>query len=116
MHFQINNPQAQIVTVMRGHIYDVVVDLRVDSKTFGNWHGVELSDAGPRQVYMSPGFAHGFVVLSEWADLHYNVSTLYNPNDEGGILWNDPDLAIQWPVTNPIISLKDKNLKYFTNL
>jgi len=116
MHFQINQPQAQIVTVMRGCIFDVVVDLRLDSKTFGNWHGIELSDSGPRQVYMAPGFAHGFLVLSEWADMHYNVSTHYNVSDDGGILWNDPDVAIQWPVTNPIISPKDKKLKYFNDL
>jgi len=116
MHYQIHHPQAQIVTVMRGHIFDVVIDLRPNSKTFGNWHGVELNEDGPRQVYMAPGFAHGFVVLSDWADMHYNVSAHYDPSDEGGVLWNDPDISIQWPVTNPILSLKDKNLKHFKNL
>jgi len=116
MHYQINQPQAQIVTVIRGNILDVVVDLRIDSKTYGKWESVELSDNGPRQVYMAPGFAHGFLVISEWADLHYNVSRNYNPSDEGGILWNDPDVNINWPSNSPIVSGKDQKLNYFKDL
>src|ERR1700741_3978350 len=83
LHFQVKRPQAQIVTVMRGRVFDVAVDLRPDSASFGRWYGVELSDEGPRQLYMAPGFAHGFCVLSDFADLHYKVSQLYDRTDEG---------------------------------
>ena len=108
MHFQIKHPQAQIVTVMRGRIFDVGVDVRPHSSTFGKWYGVELSDdAGPRQIYMAPGFAHGFCVLSDWADLHYKVSRNYDASDEGGLFWNDPDVGIQWPIDKPIIATRD---------
>jgi dTDP-4-dehydrorhamnose 3,5-epimerase len=107
LHFQVKHPQAQIVTVMRGRVFDVAVDLRPDSASFGRWYGVELSDEGPRQLYMPPGFAHGFCVLSDSADLHYKVSRLYDHADEGGIIWNDPDLAIQWPIGDPILSGRD---------
>ena len=79
LHFQVNRPQAQIVTIMRGSVFDVGVDLRRNSPTFGKWHGVELSDVGQRQVYMAPGIAHGFCVLSDWADLHYKVSNFMIP-------------------------------------
>jgi dTDP-4-dehydrorhamnose 3,5-epimerase len=107
MHFQVKHPQAQIVTVMRGRIFDVGVDLRSDSPTFGQWYGVELSDVGPRQIYLAPGFAHGFCVLSEWADLHYKVSRNYDAHDEGGVFWNDPDLSIQWPLAEPAVNSRD---------
>jgi dTDP-4-dehydrorhamnose 3,5-epimerase len=110
MHFQMKKPQAQIVTVMRGKIFDVVVDLRKDSKTFGQWHSIELSENSKvRQVYMAPGFAHGFLVLSDFADLHYKVSGVYDPTDEGGLLWDDPDTGIKWPGDNFIISQRDLN-------
>jgi dTDP-4-dehydrorhamnose 3,5-epimerase len=107
MHFQIKHPQAQIVTVMHGRIFDVCVDLRKESKTFGQWYGLELSDIGLRQIYMAPGFAHGFYVLSDWVNLNYKVSHFYNPSDEGGLLWCDEDVGIQWPTDNPKISLRD---------
>src|SRR5690242_19281966 len=107
LHFQIKRPQAQIVTVIRGRIFDVAVDLRLDSKRFGRWFGVELSDEGPRQLYMAPGFAHGFCVLSEFADLHYKVSRIYDHADEGGLAWNDRDIGIRWPIANPIVSERD---------
>ena len=108
MHFQINRPQAQIVTVMRGRIFDAVVDLRPASPTYGNWFGTELNDvSGPRQIYMAPGFAHGFCVLSDWADLHYKVSQTYDANDEGGLLWSDPDIAIKWPKNDPLVTKRD---------
>ena len=84
LHFQVRRPQAQIVTVVRGRIFDAVVDLRRNSATFGRWFGTELSDDGPRQIYMAPGFAHGFCVLSDIADLHYKVSSLYDAEDESG--------------------------------
>jgi len=107
LHFQVRFPQAQIVTVMRGKIFDAVVDLRRWSATFGRWFGAELSDEGARQLYMAPGFAHGFCVLSEVADLHYKASRLYDPADEGGVIWNDQDIGIHWPVANPIVSRRD---------
>lgn len=113
MHFQVKHPQSQIVTVMRGEIFDVCIDLRPQSDTFGQWHGVVLSDSGPRQLYMAPGFAHGFYVLSEWADLHYKISHTYDPADESGILWNDPEIGIDWPVSSPVISDKDNALGLF---
>jgi len=107
MHFTVRHPQAQIVTVIRGRIFDAAVDLRSNSPTFGRWTGVELSDDGPCQLYMGPGFAHGFCVLSEFADLHYKVSKVYDPGDEGGLLWNDADVGIRWPVDNPAVSGRD---------
>jgi dTDP-4-dehydrorhamnose 3,5-epimerase len=107
LHFQIKRPQAQIVTVMRGRVFDVAVDLRADSATFGGWYGVHLSDEGPRQLYMAPGFAHGFCVLSDFADLHYKVSRLYDHSDEGGVLWNDAEIGIRWPIEAPIVSPRD---------
>jgi dTDP-4-dehydrorhamnose 3,5-epimerase len=107
LHFTVRQPQAQIVTVMRGRIFDVAVDLRKSSATFGRWFGAELSDEGLRQIYMAPGFAHGFCVLSDAADLHYKVSRIYDLGDEGGLLWNDPDIGIRWPVTAPTVSERD---------
>jgi len=107
MHYTVKMPQAQILTVMRGRIFDVVVDVRQGSSTFGKWFGIELSEAGPRQLYMAPGFAHGFCVLSEGADLHYKVSRIYDPADEGGLLWNDPDIGIRWPIDAPRLSFRD---------
>lgn len=107
LHFTVKKPQAQIVTVMRGSIFDVAVDLRSDSRTFGRWFGAELTEDGPRQLYMAAGFAHGFCVLSEMADLHYKVSQYYDPVDEGGLLWNDPDVGISWPVAAPLVSSRD---------
>jgi dTDP-4-dehydrorhamnose 3,5-epimerase len=107
MHFQVKSPQAQIVTVMRGRVFDVGVDLRPASPTFGKWFGVELHDTGPRQIYMAPGFAHGFCVLSDWADLHYKVSRNYDAHDEGGLHWGDLDVGIQWPLGNPAVTPRD---------
>jgi len=107
MHFQVKRPQAQIVTVMRGCIFDVGVDLRQDSSTFGQWYGVELSDVGQRQVYMAPGIAHGFCVLSDLADLHYKVSRFYDPDDECGMVWNDSEVNIDWPLMTPLIHQRD---------
>ena len=107
IHFQVKRPQAQIMTVIRGRIFDVAVDLRPGSSTFARWYGVELSDEGPRQLYMAPGFGHGFCVLSEFADLHYKVSRFYDKDDEGGLVWSDYDLSIDWPIARPIVSERD---------
>ena len=113
MHFTLDKPQSQLLTVISGEIYDVVVDIRPNSNTYGKWMGVLLSEAGVKQIYMPEGFAHGFCVLSNFADLHYKVSQKYNSNDDHGILWNDKNLNINWPITNPIISEKDKNRSNF---
>jgi dTDP-4-dehydrorhamnose 3,5-epimerase len=107
LHFQISRPQSQIVTVTSGRVFDVAVDLRPGSPTFARWFGIELSDDTSLQLYMPPGFAHGFCVLSEMADLHYKVSRFFDPADEGGIVWNDPDLAIDWPIDKPSLSRRD---------
>ena len=112
MHFQVKNPQAQIVTVMHGRIFDVCVDVRKESRTFGHWYGVELSDTGVSQIYMSQGFAHGFCVLSDWVDLHYKVSHPYNPSDEGGVLWNDPDIDIKWPLPESQLNVSERDRNY----
>ncbi len=116
MHFQVKRPQAQIVTVMRGCIFDVGVDLRQNSSTFGQWHGVELSDVGQRQVYMAPGIAHGFCVLSDLADLHYKVSRFYDSDDECGMLWNDSKVNIEWPSINPLIHHRDTTYQSLSQL
>lgn len=116
MHFTKNIPQAQILTVMRGKIFDVVVDVRKSSPTFGKWFGTELSDSGLRQIYMPHGFAHGFCVLSDFADLHYKVSAKYDPKDEGGLLWNDPEVGIEWPLNNPSVSERDQQHPLFRAL
>ena len=116
IHFQVKRPQAQIVTVMRGSIFDVGVDLRQNSSTFGQWYGVELSDVGQRQVYMAPGIAHGFCVLSDLADLHYKVSRFYDPDDECGMLWNDSEVNIDWPSINPLIHQRDATYQSLSQL
>jgi len=116
LHFQVKRPQAQIVTVMRGRIFDVGVDLRQNSSTFGQWHGVELSDDGQRQVYMAPGIAHGFFVLSDLADLHYKVSRFYDPNDECGMIWNDSETNIDWPSITPLIHQRDATYQSISQL
>lgn len=107
LHFQIKRPQAQLVTVIRGRVFDVVVDVRTASPTYGQWFGVELRETGPRQVYMAPGFAHGFCVLFDWADLHYKVSRRYDQTDSGGLRWNDPDIGIRWPIGSPRLAARD---------
>ena len=116
IHFQVKRPQAQIVTVMRGSIFDVGVDLRQNSSTFGQWYGVELSDIGQRQVYMAPGIAHGFCVLSDLADLHYKVSRFYDSDDECGMLWNDSEVNIDWPSINPLIHQRDATYQSLSQL
>ena len=116
LHFQLKQPQAQIVTVLSGRIFDVCVDIRKDSRTFGKWFGIELSDQGPRQIYMAPGFAHGYCVLSDHANLHYKVSSEYDPSDQSGIIWNDPDIDISWPDFEYIVSPKDLGFKKFRDV
>ncbi|EOT28310.1 dTDP-4-dehydrorhamnose 3,5-epimerase [Eubacterium sp. 14-2] len=98
LHFQINYPQDKLVRVVRGQVYDVAVDLREDSETFGKWFGVILSEENKKQFFIPKGFAHGFVVLSDYAEFCYKVTDFYHPNDEGGLLWNDSNIGVQWPM------------------
>ena len=116
LHFCKFKPQSQLVTVLKGKILDVVVDLRINSNTFGKWNSFILSDKSTSQIYMEKGFAHGFYVLSDYVDMHYKVSEMYNPKDDYGIIWNDKDLSIKWPNIDPIISDKDKSFPAFKDI
>ncbi len=97
LHFQKQHPQEKLIRVIRGTVFDVAVDLRAGSETFGRWYGIELSEMNRKQLYISKGFAHGFLVLSDTAELCYKVTEFYCPGDEGGVAWNDPDIGIVWP-------------------
>lgn len=97
LHFQKNFPQTKLVRVIKGRVFDVAVDLRKDSATFGKWYGIELTDENKKQFLIPRGFAHGFLVLSEMAEFCYKCDDFYHPNDEGGLAWNDPKIGIQWP-------------------
>jgi len=116
LHFQKTNPQGKLVRVVRGAVFDVAVDIRSDSPTFGKWAGVELTEDNHRQFWVPPGLAHGFVVLSDIADFEYKCTDYYDPTDEGCLLWNDPDISIEWPISEPVLSDKDKLGKTFKEL
>ena len=110
LHFQKEFPQAKLVRVIRGTVFDVAVDIRKNSPTYGKWYGVGLSEDNKKQFLISEGFAHGFVVLSDVAEFCYKVTDFYHPGDEGGIAYNDPDIGIEWPAAgNLIMSQKDQN-------
>ena len=113
LHFQIEHPQDKLVRVIRGEVYDVAVDLRPGSASFGKWFGVVLSAENKKQLFIPKDFAHGFLVLSDEAEFCYKVTDFYHPNDEGGIMWNDPDLAVEWPLpegmTGDDLNLSDKD-------
>ena len=98
LHYQIHYPQDKLVRVVRGEVFDVAVDLRKGSKTFGKWFGTILTEENRKQFFIPKGFAHGFVVLSDYAEFCYKVTDFYHPNDEGGLLWNDPDIGVEWPM------------------
>lgn len=110
LHFQKTHPQAKLVRVLSGEVYDVAVDLRKNSKTYGKWIGVLLSGENKRQFMVPRGFAHGFVVVSDYAEFAYKCDELYHPEDEGGIIWNDPDVGIKWPEVGEVI-LSEKDMK-----
>ena len=97
LHYQIHYPQGKLVRVIKGRVFDVAVDLRPGSETYGKWYGVELTEENKKQFYISEGFAHGFLVLSDTAEFCYKVTDFYHPNDEGGLAWNDPAIGIAWP-------------------
>ena len=114
LHFQINYPQDKLVRVISGEVFDVAVDLREGSETFGKWFGVTLTVENKKQFFIPKGFAHGFIVLSDHAEFCYKVTDFYHPNDEGGLMWNDPDIGVEWPMPEGmtaddlILSDKDK--------
>ncbi len=110
LHLQSNRPQGKLVSVSRGSVFDVAVDIDPQSATFGQYVGVELSDDNHLQLWIPPGYAHGFCVLSEVADFQYKCTDFYYPEDEAGIIWNDPDVNIAWPLDNPFLSEKDQKL------
>ena len=107
LHYQDPHPQGKLVMVLRGEIFDVAVDIREDAATFGTWEGMTLSAANKRQLYVPPGFAHGFVVTGEEALVHYKCTDYYHPEAEGTIRWDDPTIGVDWPVETPVLSEKD---------
>ncbi len=116
LHYQENPGQAKLVRVGQGEVFDVAVDVRPGSPTFGRWVGTRLSGSNQLQMYIPAGFAHGFCVLSDSAQFLYKCSDYYSPERERGVLWNDPDIGIEWPVADPILSEKDKNLPRLKDL
>lgn len=108
LHYQLTRPQGKLVFVVAGEIFDVAVDIRKGSPTFGKWTGAYLSDENKHQIYVPEGFAHGFVVLSEFADVIYKCTDFYTPGDERGIYWADPSISIKWPFSDPVLSDKDQ--------
>ncbi len=116
LHWQWRRPQAKLVRVVNGAIYDAVVDVRRDSPTFGRWCGVELSAENFQQLYVPVGYAHGFCVLSDAADVEYLCSDYYDPAGEAGLLWNDPHVGIEWPTRGPVISKKDSRNPHLSAL
>ena len=116
LHFQKTKPQGKLVRVSRGQVYDVAVDIRKESLTYGQWEAVILSEENKTQFWVPPGFAHGFVVLSGTADFEYKCTDYYDPSDEGSLLWNDNDLNISWPIDNPRLSEKDANAPLLADL
>jgi len=113
LHFQKTYPQDKLVRCINGEVFDVAVDLRRNSATFGKWFGVVLSAENKKQFFIPKGFAHGFYVLSEYAEFAYKCSDFYHPNDEGGLKWNDPDIGVEWPLIDGVeLNLSDKDTKW----
>ncbi len=116
LHFQYTKPQGKLIRVVRGAVLDVAVDIRIGSPTFGQWMSMELSEENKKQVWVPPGFAHGFMALSDITELEYKCTAYYDPKDEGSILWSDPDLNIPWPIAKPILSSKDADAPLLKDL
>lgn len=115
MHFQLNYPQDKLVRVIRGEVFDAVIDLREGSKTYGQWYGVLLSEENKKMFMIPKGFAHGFLVLSDYAEFAYKCTDFYHPNDEGGIIYNDPEVGIKWPIPEGMeLTMSDKDVKWPT--
>lgn len=113
MHFQLNYPQDKLVRVIRGEVFDAVIDLREGSETYGQWYGVLLSEDNKKMFMIPKGFAHGFLVLSDYAEFAYKCTDFYHPNDEGGIIYNDPDVGIKWPIPEGMeLVMSDKDTKW----
>lgn len=113
LHFQINYPQDKLVRVIRGEVYDVAVDLRKGSPTYGQWHGELLSAENKKQFFIPKDFAHGFLVLSDYAEFCYKCSDFYHANDEGGLLWSDPAIGVEWPIPEGMeLTISDKDKKW----
>jgi len=110
LHFQLKHPQGKLVSAGTGAVFDVAADVNPDSVTFGQWVGVELNEENHRQLWISPGYAHGFCVLSDIADFQYKCTALYDPDSDAGVAWDDPQLAIDWPLDAPLLSNKDMAL------
>ena len=110
LHFQKINPQGKLIQALSGKIFDVAVDIREKSSTYGNWVGEFLSDENKKQLFIPPGFAHGYCVVSNNAKVMYKCTDYFNPNDQYGIIWNDPKINIKWPINSPVLSDKDKLL------
>lgn len=109
LHYQLENPQGKLVTAVTGEIFDVAVDIRRGSATFGRWFGVRLREHEPRFLWIPPGFAHGFCVLSDYADVVYKCTAPYNAKDERGVRWNDPAIGVEWPIEKPFLSVRDES-------
>ena len=116
LHYQKTRPQGKLVSVSLGSVFDVAVDIRQNSPTFGSWYGVELTQENQWQLWIAPGLAHGFVVTSPFAHFHYKCTDFYCPEDEGSIRWNDPAIGITWPMSEPILSEKDCHAPFFSNV
>jgi dTDP-4-dehydrorhamnose 3,5-epimerase len=116
LHFQRQYPQGKLIYLTHGAVFDVAVDIRKDSSTFGQWVGVTLTAESHQQFYVPPGFAHGFCVLSDTADFHYKCTDYYHPEDEGSLRWNDPDVGITWAFAEPVLSGKDANATFLKDL
>ena len=116
LHFQITKPQGKLVSCPKGAVFDVAVDIDPKSITYGQYVGVELTEENHKQLWVPPGYAHGFCVLSETADFQYKCTDYYDPSDEGGLIWNDPDVAIDWPIADPSLSSKDALLPTLAEL
>lgn len=110
LHYQYPQPQGKLVQVVSGCVFDVAVDIRRQSPTFGQWVSIELCESNHKQMYIPPGFAHGFCVLSETAIFSYKCTDYYNGSTDGGVIWNDPDINIEWPISEPVLSKKDAGL------
>ena len=110
LHFQVKYPQAKLLRCLKGKVFDVAIDIRQDSPNYGQWVGEELSEENKYQLFIPEGFAHGYYVMSDTAEIIYKCSEIYHPEDEQGILWNDPDIGIEWPERDPILSEKDRTL------